>query len=79
MGEGEDTPVFPMVAGQRQYTCNLDIEEVIERTCSATDLASLAFDARGQAYELGVAVQYTRRPEFDGVRTAWMPRPARVG
>ncbi|HET7230719.1 MAG TPA: hypothetical protein VFJ16_11995 [Longimicrobium sp.] len=77
-GRGEDTPILPMVAGQRQFTCNLDIEEAAERTCGGTDLAKLAHDARGRAYELGVAIQYQRRPEFDGVRTAWMPRPAKV-
>jgi len=77
-GRGADTPVFPMVAGQRQFTCNLDIEALVERTCGETDLAKLAYDARGKAYELGVWIEYRRRPEFDGVRTAWMPRPAKV-
>jgi hypothetical protein len=77
-GRGEDTPIFPVVAGRRQFTCNLDIEEAVELTCGQTDLAKLAFDARGRAYELGVAIQYNRRPELDGVRTAWMPRPTKV-
>ena len=26
-GRGETTPVFPMVAGKRHFTCNLDLEE----------------------------------------------------
>lgn len=77
-GRGEDTPVFPMVAGRRRFTCNLDIEEAVERLCADTDLAKLAFDARGRAYELGVAIQYNRRPACDGERRARMPSAAKV-
>jgi hypothetical protein len=77
-GRGEDTPVFPMVAGRRRFTCNLDIEEAVERLCAETDLAKLAFDARGRAYELGVAIHYRRHPSCDGERRARMPTAARV-
>jgi hypothetical protein len=77
-GRGEDTPLFPLVAGRQRFTCNFDIEEAVERTCGGTDLSKLAYDARGRAYELGIAIQYQRRPEFDGARTARMPRPAKV-
>lgn len=77
-GRGEDTPVFPMVAGRRRFTCNLDIEEAVERLCADTDLARLAYDARGRAYELGVAIQYRRRPACDGERRARMPSAAKV-
>jgi hypothetical protein len=77
-GRGEDTPVFPMVAGRRRFTCNLDVEEAVERVCANTDLAKLAYDACGRAYELGVSIDYRRRPACDGERTARMPRPASV-
>jgi hypothetical protein len=77
-GRGEDTPVFPMVAGRRRFTCNLDIEEAVERLCADTDLAKLAYDTRGRAYELGVAIQYKRRPPCDGERRARMPSAAQV-
>ena len=77
-GRGEDTPVFPMVAGRRRFTCNLDIEEAVEQSCADTDIAKLAYDARGRAYELGVAIQYKRRPACDGQRTARIPSAAKV-
>jgi len=77
-GRGEDTPLFPVVAGRRRFTCNLDVEEAVERTCAATDLAHVAYDARGRAYELGVAIRYGRRPDLDGGRTARMPSAAKV-
>jgi len=76
-GRGEDTPLFPLVAGRQRFTCNFDVEEAVERTCSGTDLSKHAYDARGRAYELGITIQYHRRPECDGVRAARMPRPAR--
>ena len=43
-----------------------------------TDIAKLAYDARGRAYELGVAIQYKRRPACDGQRTARIPSAAKV-
>jgi hypothetical protein len=77
-GRGESTPLFPVVAGRRRFTCNLDIEEAVERVCAETDLASVAYDARGRAYELGVAIRYGRRPDLDGGFTARMPSAAKV-
>jgi hypothetical protein len=77
-GRGEDTPLFPMVAGRRRFTCNLDVEEAVERQCADTDLAKLAYDARGRAYELGVSIDYRRWPACDGQRTARMSRTARI-
>ena len=77
-GRGRDTPLFPMVAGRRRFTCNLDVEEAVEQFCADTDLAKLAYDARGRAYELGVNIDYRRRPACDGERTARMPSPAKV-
>lgn len=77
-GRGEDTPLFPMVAGRRRFTCNLDVEEAAERLCADTDLAKLAYDARDRAYELGVSIDYRRRPACDGERSARMPDVERV-
>jgi len=54
------------------------VEEAVERLCADTDLAKLAYDARGCAYELGVSIDYRRRPACDGERTARMPSAARV-
>jgi len=44
-----------------------------DRPCADTDLAKLAYDARGRAYELGVSIDYHRRAACDGERTARMP------
>jgi hypothetical protein len=77
-GRGEDTPLFPMVAGRRRFTCNLDVEEAVERQCADTDLAQLAYDARGRAYELGVSIDYRRRTARNGGRRVRMPDVARV-
>lgn len=77
-GRGESTPLFPVVAGRRRFTCNLDVEEAVERVSAATDLARVAYDARGRAYELGVAIRYGRLPDLDGGRTARMPSAAKV-
>jgi hypothetical protein len=52
--------------------------EAVERLCADTDLAKLAYDARGRAYELGVSIDYRRRPARDGERTARMPSAARM-
>jgi hypothetical protein len=77
-GRGKDTPLFPMVVGRRRFTCNLDVEEAVERLCADTDLAKLAYDARGRAYELGLSIDYRRRPARDGERAARMPDAAKM-
>jgi hypothetical protein len=77
-GRGQDTPVFPMVVGRKRFTCHPDIEEMVEKLCQGTDLARLAYDARGLAYDLDVTIEYHRRPHLDGVRAARMPDPEKV-
>lgn len=77
-GRGQDTPVFPLVVGNDRFTSNLDIEEMIETLCQDTDLAQTAYDVRGQAYDLDVAIEYHRRPNLDGGRAAIMPDPRKV-
>ncbi len=77
-GRGADTPLFPLVAGEARFTCADDLLEAVERRCEGTDLARIAYDVRGLAYELGVELDYVRRPELDGVRAAPLPDPAKV-
>lgn len=69
-GRGEETPLFPVVAGEARFTCNLDVLEVMEARCRGTALQEMAFDARGRAYEMGARIEYLRRPEHDGARVA---------
>ena len=77
-GRGENTPLFPIIAGDTRFTCNLDVAEMVERTCQGTDLAQVAYDVRGRAYELGVEIDYLRRPRLDGTRRAELPDPDKV-
>jgi hypothetical protein len=67
-----------MVMGRKRFTCQLDIEEMVEKLCQGTDLAQIAYDVRGRAYDLEVAIEYHRRPHLDGTRTASMPDPRKV-
>lgn len=64
-GRGKDTPLFPMVAGNTRFTCNVDVVEMLEMQCADTDLAKMGFDARGHAYDLIAQIKYLRRPEHD--------------
>lgn len=75
---GENTPLFPIIAGDTRFTCNLDVAEMIETICQQTDLAQVAYDVRGRAYELGVEIEYLRRPHLDGTRRAELPDPKMV-
>ena len=77
-GRGETSPLFPMIAGESRFTCNLDVLELIDRQCEDSDLQEIAYDARGRAYALSVAVDYCPRPELDGQRWAAMPDPEEV-
>lgn len=72
-GRGEETPLFPLVAGNARFTCNLDVVQMVERLCHESDLRELAFDARGRAYELEPEIVYVRHPERDGQAAARMP------
>jgi len=72
-GRGEETPLFPLVAGNARFTCNLDVVQMVERLCHESDLRELAFDARGRAYELEPEIVYVRHPERDGQAAASMP------
>lgn len=74
-GCGRETPVFPMIAGAARFTCDMDVEEAIERAAHGTPLAEIAYDACGRAYEVGALPQYIRRPTLDGERRADMPDP----
>lgn len=77
-GRGEETPLFPMIAGDTRFNSSLDMVEAVEVACQRTDLAHIAYDARGRAYELGVEIAYQRRPELDGVRRAALADAAAV-
>lgn len=72
-GRGEETPLFPLVAGNARFTCNLDVVQMVERLCHESDLRELAFDASGRAYELEPEIVYVRHPAHDGQAVAAMP------
>jgi len=77
-GRGEESPLFPMIAGRTRFTSSLDIVELIEHLCHKTDLGEIVYDVRGQAYELDVEIIYVRRPELDGAQRAPLPDPELV-
>ncbi len=77
-GLGEETPLFPMVAGESRFTMPLDVSEQVARYCAGSDVSRIAHDALGRAYELDVEVTFLRRPQHDGERTAPLPDPDEV-
>lgn len=58
-------PVYPLAMGALRMTCRLDLVEAIETRCGGTDLARVGYDLAGRAYEVGVEVNFRRRPELD--------------
>jgi hypothetical protein len=77
-GRGEESPLFPVVAGHTRFTCSLDIVELIEHLCHKTDLGKIAYDVCGRAYELDVEIIYVRRPDLDGAQRAHLSDPELV-
>jgi hypothetical protein len=78
-GRGRETPLFPLVAGDARFTAHIDVLDLVERNCAAAaDLAQIAYDAAGRAYELDVDVVYHRRPALDQQGRAEMPAPIEV-
>lgn len=69
-GRGVETPLFPLRAGGRRFTCAEDVAEALERACAGTDLAEVMVDARGRAYDVSVEIQFRRCTWLDGVRPA---------
>jgi hypothetical protein len=66
LAAGERGPLWPLHMGNAAvFTCPADVVEALERMCAGTDLAELAFDLLGRAYELHLGIHLTRAPGAD--------------